>query len=77
MLVWTVGYYCASMAAVYDQERRDKGLAYNEIDVGGGTIVDAKNTYSLLCFPSCRAYRKYELVMRKYHQSYYKRWVLN
>ncbi len=29
---------------------RKKGLAYNEIDVGGGTIIDAKNTYPFSAF---------------------------
>ena len=46
----TIGTSALGMAAAYDQERRDKGLAYNEIDVGGGTIVDAKNTYPFSAF---------------------------
>lgn len=33
------------LAMHFDEERQKKGLAYNEIDVGGGTIVDAKNTF--------------------------------
>ena len=41
----TVGTAAIHMAADYDTERRKKGLAYNEIDVGGGTIVDARNTF--------------------------------
>lgn len=41
-LVGTTGLM---MAMHYDEERQKKGLAYNEIDVGGGTIVDAKNTF--------------------------------
>ena len=46
----TVGTTALGMAAIYDEERRKKGLAYNEIDVGGGTIVDAKNTYPFSAF---------------------------
>tara|TARA_R110002167_G_scaffold39878_2_gene122807 strand:- start:255 stop:3704 length:3450 start_codon:yes stop_codon:yes gene_type:complete len=45
-----VGTSALGLAASYDQERREKGLAYNEIDVGGGTIVDAKNTYPFSAF---------------------------
>ena len=33
----------------FDKERQDKGLAYNEIDVGG-TIIDAKNTFPFSLF---------------------------
>ena len=40
-----VGTTAFMMAMHYDEERQKKGLAYNEIDVGGGTIVDAKNTF--------------------------------
>jgi len=40
-----VGTTAGIMAMHYDEERQKKGLAYNEIDVGGGTIVDAKNTF--------------------------------
>ena len=46
----TVGTSALALAASYDQERREKGLAYNEIDVGGGTIIDAKNTYPFSAF---------------------------
>jgi hypothetical protein len=46
----SVGTAALGMAAAYDEERRKKGLAYNEIDVGGGTIVDAKNTYPFSAF---------------------------
>ena len=46
----SVGTTALAMAAMYDEERRKKGLAYNEIDVGGGTIVDAKNTYPFSAF---------------------------
>lgn len=45
-----VGTSALGLAASYDQERREKGLAYNEIDVGGGTIIDAKNTYPFSAF---------------------------
>ena len=38
-----VGTTALVMAMKFDEERQKKGLAYNEIDVGGGTIVDAKN----------------------------------
>lgn len=40
-----VGTTALAMAMHFDEERQKKGLAYNEIDVGGGTIVDAKNTF--------------------------------
>ena len=29
----------------YDNERKEQGLGVYEVDVGGGTIVDAKNTF--------------------------------
>ena len=45
-----VGTTALGAAAAFDEERRKKGLAYNEIDVGGGTIVDAKNTYPFSAF---------------------------
>jgi len=32
---------------VYDNERREKGLAYYEVEGQGGTIIDAKNTFPL------------------------------
>ena len=40
-----VGSTALGMAMLFDEERQNKGLAYNEIDVGGGTILDAKNTF--------------------------------
>ena len=46
----TVGTTALGMAALYDQERREKGLAYNEIEVSGGAVVDAKNTYPFSAF---------------------------
>ena len=33
--------------AAYDNERREKGLAYYEVEGQGGTIIDAKNTFPL------------------------------
>jgi hypothetical protein len=33
--------------AEYDNERREKGLAYYEMEGQGGTIIDAKNTFPL------------------------------
>lgn len=33
--------------AAYDNERREKGLAYYEMEGQGGTIIDAKNTFPL------------------------------
>lgn len=46
-LVGTTGLL---MAMQYDEERQKKGLAYNEIDAGGGTIIDAKNTFPFSLF---------------------------
>jgi hypothetical protein len=46
----TVGTAAIYAAAEYDTERREKGLAYNEIEVGGGTIVDARNTFPFSLF---------------------------
>ena len=47
MTVGTTGLY---MAAEYDKERRAEGLGVFEVNVGGGTIVDAKNTYPFSAF---------------------------
>ena len=44
-----VGTSALVSAIHFDKERRQKGLAYNEIDVGG-TIVDAKNTFPFSLF---------------------------
>jgi hypothetical protein len=46
----TVGTAAIYAAAEFDTERRAKGLAYNEIEVGGGTIVDARNTFPFSLF---------------------------
>lgn len=45
-----VGTSALFMAMAYDKERQEKGLAYNEIEVGGGTILDAKNTFPFSYF---------------------------
>jgi hypothetical protein len=46
----TVGTAAIYAAAEFDTERRAKGLAYNEIEVGGGTIIDARNTFPFSLF---------------------------
>ena len=46
----SVGSTALLLAAEYDKPRREKGLAYNEVEVGGGTIVDARNTYPFSMF---------------------------
>ncbi len=46
----TVGTAGLILAAQYDKERRDDGLGVFEINVGGGKIVDAKNTYPFSAF---------------------------
>ena len=38
------------LAADYDKERREQGLGVYEVDVGGGTIIDAKNTFPFSMF---------------------------
>ena len=40
-----VGSTALGLSMEFDNERREKNLDVYEIDVGGGTIVDAKNTY--------------------------------
>ena len=40
-----VGVSALGLAMHYDEERRKKNLGTFEIDAGGGTIIDAKNTY--------------------------------
>ena len=40
-----VGSTALGLSMEYDNERREKNLDVYEVDVGGGTIVDAKNTY--------------------------------
>jgi len=46
----TVGIAGLILASQYDKERRDDGLGVYEINVGGGKIVDAKNTYPFSAF---------------------------
>jgi len=40
-----VGSTALGLSMEFDNERREKNLDVYEVDVGGGTIVDAKNTY--------------------------------
>jgi hypothetical protein len=40
-----VGSAALGMAMHFDAERQDKNLGVYDIDVGGGTIIDAKNTF--------------------------------
>ena len=46
-LVGSTGLY---LAAEYDKQRQEKNLGVFEIDAGGGTIVDAKNTFPFSIF---------------------------
>ena len=46
----TVGIAGLILAMQYDEERRDDGLGVYEINVGGGKIIDAKNTYPFSAF---------------------------
>jgi len=45
-----VGTTALVMAMDYDKERREKGLGVYDVDVGGGTIIDAKNTFPFSVF---------------------------
>jgi hypothetical protein len=47
MVVGTTGIILASE---YDKGRREQGLGVYEVDVGGGTVVDAKNTFPFSAF---------------------------
>ena len=40
-----VGTTALRLSMDFDNERREQGLGVYEVDVGGGTIIDAKNTY--------------------------------
>jgi hypothetical protein len=40
-----VGSTAIGMAMNWDKERREKGLAWNEVEAGSGTIVDGTNTF--------------------------------
>jgi len=46
----TVGTAALALSMQYDTERREKGLGVYDVDVGGGTIVDAKNTFPFSVF---------------------------
>lgn len=45
-----VGTAAIGLAAQYDREREADGLAYNEIKMSDGTIIDAKNTFPFSYF---------------------------
>lgn len=45
-----VGTTAMRLAMEYDQERREKGLGIYDVEVGGGTIIDAKNTFPFSIF---------------------------
>ena len=47
---WFVGSTGLLLAAEYDKDRREQGLGVFEVDTGGGTIIDAKNTYPFSLF---------------------------
>ena len=47
MTIGSAGLY---LAMEYDKERRAEGLGVYEVNTGGGTIVDAKNTYPFSAF---------------------------
>ena len=40
-----VGSTAIGMAMNWDKERREKGLAWNEVEAGSGTVVDGTNTF--------------------------------
>jgi len=45
-----VGTAAIGLAAQYDMERQKDGLAYNEIKLSDGTIIDARNTFPFSYF---------------------------
>lgn len=45
-----VGTAAIGLAAQYDTERQKEGLAYNEIKMSDGTIIDARNTFPFSYF---------------------------
>ena len=55
-----VGTAGLALAAQYDKERRDDGLGVFEINVGGGKIIDAKNTYPFSAFLAAGRIVQYE-----------------
>ena len=50
-----VGSSALLLAAEYDKPRREQGLGVFDVDVGGGTIVDAKEHLPILAILSGRA----------------------
>lgn len=46
----TVGTAALYLAMEADEPRREKGLAYYEVDAGDGTIIDARNTFPYSLF---------------------------
>jgi len=46
----TVGTTFLFTMAKFDDDRREKGLAYYELEGDGGTIIDAKNTFPLSAY---------------------------
>lgn len=46
----TVGTAALALSMQYDTERRKKNLGVYDVDVGGGTIIDAKNTFPFSVF---------------------------
>ena len=46
----TVGTTFLYQMAKFDDDRREKGLAYYELEGDGGTIIDAKNTFPLSAY---------------------------
>ena len=45
-----VGSASLGLAMHYSEKQEEKGLAYNEIDAGGGTIVDVRNVFPFSFF---------------------------
>ena len=45
-----VGTAALKMAIEFDEERQNKGLAANEVDIGGGTILDVRNVFPFSYF---------------------------
>jgi hypothetical protein len=45
-----VGSASLGLAMHYSEKQEEQGLAYNEIDVGGGTIVDVRNVFPFSFF---------------------------
>jgi hypothetical protein len=45
-----VGTSALGAAMVYDRERQEQGLAWNEVQGAGGSIIDARNTFPFSAF---------------------------